>query len=416
MQLLCLYITLRQLYNSFLQLLLDALEKTSNLQVKDFISIQMAFIANPYSETTNRLEKIILARNDCTDSLILAYGAQCATLSDRSKDRCTKFLLNQYYHQLNNSCSNGLVHVIHSLGNTKSDATVNLLVNLLNYNDVEVSKTALYALRHHIQLPFVQSKIAELLTNLSYHEDIMDTTLQALISKAEVEQVSDQNIEIVQQLTHALQARKNKEFQQLLRNHPKLIPQSIKKADKHKRQVTNDDDLDDKALQNDNTMYPLHKNRSWSDQIGPDNINLKLECNAFYGCGSGRAFRMHGKVAAVANIFGISYTIFTAKVLNERSPSASSSHSHVYAAIGDYVLINVKAEDSFDNKIYTSPEIKLINLEHEIFVFVGMVRFYISLYAQLSVTASLQSIGSIRMGPEVTLRVEGGGSQSILVS
>ena len=392
-----------------LQVMIDAFEKTSIKEVKNFIAIQVAFIVNLYPEITKRLEEIIGTRNDSSDSLLLSYAAQCSRLSDKNKENCINFILNQYHSQRNISNPNGVVHAIHSLGNTKSTITVEHLIGALHSRDVEISKSALYALRHHVEMPIVQAEIAQLLESTFYHKDLTDMTLQILNLKAQqLEQFSDDTIKIGHQLSEALQ--NSKAFQlQFLENHPELKLQSTHQNRRRKRQVTTD--------QSD---YPAHNSITWNKQIGPDMININLDCEAFVGCRQGEACKMYGKVAAVANVFGTSYTIFSANMLNQRRLSESTSYSQIYAAIGEYVLINVARYGSYEDNSYSSPKLQLFDLEHTIFVLFGFLRFYIQGYAQLTISASLHlystSTATATLGPEVTLTIEGGGTQSLLVS
>ena len=163
-------------------MLLHGIENTGERKERNTLAAQVAFIHNPHSHTLQKIEHLITASNEPTDSLLLSYGALASKLPEEAKLQMVNFLLNYVKPIQNNS---DLVHIIHALGNTESNVTNKILVNYLTHPDPNVQLAAVYALRYSMDSTSIQSEIINMLHSKQGSKQFVEMVLRALIAGAE---------------------------------------------------------------------------------------------------------------------------------------------------------------------------------------------------------------------------------------
>lgn len=411
---------------SLFQILLRAIETTSNVDYKNSLVIQLAFVRNVHPDILTRIENLITSSKDPADPLILSYGALAySSSSTEVQHRIVHFLTERMEAAKEDHAT--LTHLVHSLGNTNSNLANKPLLNLITHDTPSVKMAAAYALRYSIhESKEIQRALADALRENTVEEsgEFATTVVRALTAGAESIKQQKRIDPIEQSLFEALllQAEEEPEFLPLVQDYfsslgpdnvpmrwteallsmehrRELISESISKTESSNwnvnNQVFSDLVLDQATRNRDVQNYPNNRAYLWSQRMGVNPLHIQLGFGAFAGFGSNpRAFKLFARGRARVHTFGVNTMIFDALASSEHPPNANAIDSRIFAAIlslpSSRILIDIRhsscTTQSRQHNLLTI-DIPVINAKK--FIKIGFLNFRLTLHAGLGVTASV---------------------------
>ena len=414
---------------------------------RDPLIWELAFVRNVRPEIVAVIENIIQTSNDTTDPLILSYGALAGGSSPEVRQRIVHFLQERVHKAKDDSSV--LIHLIHSLGNTKSSLADSTLFQFLGHNDSNIRLAAVYALRYSVESKGVQDA---LLNGLCNHNDtsFAEMVLRAMIAGVESKQYSESGVVAVgDDFFKAIMqcAKKNTELRAMVYYYVMLLgPKAPKewmgvlRTALQKRGTTWNDKSDSlynlvqdyNTRNSDVTNYPLNKAYIWSKSFGVPDVKLDIAFGAFAGFGGSAnptSYKLFAKGTARGYAYGYTATAFEALILSEYKPGTSSISNKFYVSIVGIVLADYSKEiptcktwTYSRNGTSLSKEYTLLSFTYSIFIYVGTLDFSMSLTANLGVDASLTACinkcltANAAVIPSVTVTATAGASVSIIVS
>ncbi|KAL5489314.1 hypothetical protein EMCRGX_G018392 [Ephydatia muelleri] len=426
-------------------ILLEAIRTATDRMERDPLILELAFVRNVRPEIVAGIEKIIQTSNDTTDPLILSYGALAGGSSPEVRQRIVQFL-QERVHEAKDDAS-VLIHLIHSLGNTKSSLADSTLFQFLGHNDSTIRLAAVYALRYSVESKDVQDV---LLNGLCKHDDtgFAEMVLRAMIAGVESKQYSESGVVAVgDDFFKAIMqcAKNNAELRAMVYYYVMLLgPKAPKewmgvmRTALQKRGTTWNDKSDSlydlvqdyNTRNSDVTNYPLNKAYIWSKSFGVPDVKLDIAFGAFGGFGGSAnptSYKLFAKGIARGYAYGHTATVFEALILSEYKPGTSSISNKFYVSIVGIVLADYSKEiptcktwTYSRNGTSLSKEYTLLSFTYSIFIYVGTLDFSMSLTAKLGVDASLTACinkcltANAAVIPSVTVTATAGASVSII--
>ena len=418
------------------QALLKAIQSTKDQKERNTLTVLLAFVEKVHPDTLSLIETLIASSDDPTDTLILSYGALASSLPPQQKDQVVHFLVNRINQTTDPSI---LVHYIHSLGNTQSQMTKEILINYLTHGNPTVQLATVYALRYSTGSVDVQNALQYALESYP-SDDLTEMVLRSIIAGAELEvpPINDRlfetiltasrgnNTELRMQLAyyiHLLGPRAPNNWSVFLQSH---LMKRDTKWNERKGEYNMVEDFNTRNL--DVQSYPKHSAYIWGERFGVPQLNLAAAFGAFAGFG-GRAnpssFKLFARGVARATAFGHSLTFFEALLSSESKPGGGSIHNRLYVNVIGQVLVDYSKQiptcKSWQYPLYRSPEYTLLDFTFPIFIFVGFLRFEVTLTTHFGVDADLgaciDKCASVKgaLIPSLTLSASAGASASILV-
>ena len=421
-----------------MQALLKAIQNTKDQKERNTLTVQLAFVADIHPDMLSHIETLITSSSDTTDALILSYGALASSLSPELQHRIVSFLVNRISQTTDPSI---LVHYIHSLGNTQSQISNQMLIHLLaEQNHPSVRLAAVYALRYNTGSVEVQNALRHALES-DPSEELTEMVLRSLIAGAEsnLHPISDQFFETIVTAVN----RNNTELKILLAYYIHLLGSNapnrwsvVLLAHVNKRGTAWNDknqlyDLVEDAATRDSdlTLYPINKAYIWGKSFGVSQVGLDAAFGAFAGFGGSSnptTYKLFAKGIARAHAYGYSKTVFEALLLSENKSGGDHIYNKLYVTIVGKVLVDYQKQiptcRSWTYPLYRSPTYTLVKLSSSVFIYVGLLRFEISLNARLTIDAAfnacVQKCVSAKgaLLPSVTVEATGEATGSIAVS
>ena len=442
------------------QILLRAIETTTNIDDKNSLVIQLAFVENVHPDILTRIENLITSTNNPTDPLILSYGALASSSSSAEvRYRIVQLLMERM--DAAKEDHSALTYLVHSLGNTNSNLAHTPLLNLITHGTSSVKMAAAYALRHSIyESKEVQRALADAIRENTAEDsgEFAVMVLRALTAGIESKDQQKRIDPIDQSLFEALllQAEKEPEFLPLVHNYvSSLDPGNVPKrwteallSMEHRRvsisasttttadswnannQVFSDLVLDQATRNSDVQNYPTNRAFLWSRRMGVNPLHIQFGFGAFAGFGSdstSRAFKLFARGGARVHTFGVNTMIFDALATSEQRPGAGVINSRIFAAIlsvpsngGKRILIDIRHTTCItESRTHNLLTLNIPVLRARKFIKIGFLTFDITLPAGLGVTASVggcinlncvSATGSVVPSVEVGLGVNLGAS------
>ena len=415
---------------------MKAIQSTTDQKERNTLTVLLAFVEKVHPDTLSLIETLIASSDDPTDTLILSYGALASSLPPQQKDQVVHFLVNRINQTTDPSI---LVHYIHSLGNTQSQRTKEILLNLLTHGNPTVQLATVYALRYSTGSVDVQNAFQYALESYP-SDDLTEMVLRSIIAGAEskVPPINDglfetiltayrgNNTELRMQLAyyiHLLGPKAPNNWSVLLQSH--LM----------KRGTTwNEKNNDYNMVQDLNTRnfdvqsYPMHKAYIWGKSFGIPQLNLGAAFGVFAGFGgqsNPSSFKLFIKGVARAYAFGHSITFFEALLSSENKPGEKRIDNRLYVSLAGKVLVEYSREiplcTSWRYPLYRSPEYTLLEYTVPLFIYIAELRFEVSLSTQLGIDADLgaciDQCASVKgaLVPSLKLSASAGASASLLV-
>ena len=421
------------------QTLVKAISETKDSRERNTLTVQLAFVpkVNPY--VLSLIEDMIKSSSTRSDPLVLTYGALASSLSPQLQSRALQFLRNC----TDRNDDDTHVHLIHAMGNMESNLTDEHLINSLSHDNPSVRLAAIYALRHRTEWPEVQRSLLRTLRSFP-SKDVTDMILRTLIAGAEShrhsypEAVNDAFLE-------QLLVTTEDDFEQraMLTHYARLLgPASSNRwfsiIRKKRGSVWNDNSKMEYNLvsnletrNKDVINYPSNKAVLWGNKIGNSKINIAAAFGGFVGVGAGTAdqpggFKVLAKGVVRGQAFGHSATIFEAMAQSLNQPGSVDIKNTMYLKIARFVLLSIEKDipacTPWALPLFETPDYPILDISPTIFIFVGFLKFHVSLTATLRLDLNLtvcvkdciSAIGQIT--PSIGVSATGGASASIVVS
>ena len=317
----------------------------------------------------SRIQEILHSNVQSTDSLLLAYGALASKLSPEVQQQAVEFLLDKLNSVQEDSDS--LVHLIHSLGNSASNLTLDPLLDYAASENLEVQLAAIYALRKHTNNIMVQEAFVAILRKPNVQEDQISTITQTLNAGLEHIKLSGStehnNPELLAALVSATMEVSNPELHNFVAQYllnlktevgakyaqalqTKYTETSAHRNTTHTRLRRGSDwdasnslyDLvaSRSSRANDVNTYPSHRAYLYGKKFGLSDLNVQFAAGGFAGVSPVNVnYKMFGRAVAKGYAFGRSATGLDAQILNEKQNN--NVHLKLYANVVGNVLVNV---------------------------------------------------------------------------
>eukprot|EP00731_Ephydatia_muelleri_P006400 Em0003g648a len=416
--------------------LVKAISETKDSRERNTLTVQLAFVPKVALDVLSLIEDMIKSSNTRSDPLVLTYGALASSLSPQLQSRALQFLCNC----TDRNDDDTHVHLIHAMGNMESNLTDEHLINSLSHDSPSVRLAAIYALRHRTEWPEVQRSLLRTLRSFP-SKDVTDMILRTLIAGAESHRHSYPeavNDAFLEQLLVATED----DFEQraMLTHYARLLgPTSSNRwfsvIRKKRGSVWNDNSKMEynlvSNLENRNKdviNYPSNKAVLWGNKIGNSKINIAAAFGGFVGVGAGTAdqpggFKVLAKGVVQGQAFGHSATIFEAMAQSLNQPGSAEIKNTMYLKIARFVLLSIEKDipacTPWALPLFETPDYPILDISPTIFIFVGFLKFHVSLTATLRLDLSLtvcvkdciSAIGQIT--PSIEVSATGGASASI---
>ena len=415
----------------------------------------IALISNPHPEFVSRLEELIDKDMESIDPLLLAYGALASKASLQMQQQIVSFLKARL-RSIRQENPIGLVHLIHSLGNSGSDLTTELLLGYINSTNSKIQLAAIYALRKHTNAEVVQEKFTALFRDKGVKEEQVMTIVQTLISGLEHLKVAGikttDNLELIHTLVTTAAKFSSPKLHSLVlqylthsktseaRKYAKLFGQEVttqkttgNSTFTRQRRGTNwaeSNSLYDRiapysARVEDINNYPNHFAYLWGQSFGNGDVDADVAAGAFAGVnGDGTRYKLFARAVAKVHAFSCSGPGMDIQMLYEKT--GSELRTEVLAFISNNVLTNVDRLVTdrcvSDHWPIHSSRHTLLSCSHKIFILVGFLRYSLSMTAQIDIEGEADVCitppisASALLTPRVNVRGHGSASASLLVS
>ena len=460
-----------------MQVLHDAFVETADdKEERNTLISYIAFANTPHIKFIQMLEKLINVDIVSSDPLLLAYASLASSVTgNRDSTGIEQHIVRFLLHRLNKleklrleNISWPLIHLIHSLGNTESNLTIDPLLRYLNHDDLDVQLAAIGALRVHTAEPTVQEAFSSVLQSATVEEQVEQIT-QTLIEGLEHTKLNHRQGEVNEDflilLISAAMHSNNSKLHDLVLHYLQQLDSKIvrylidvlkdfmaKNPGFEERDVhyVSDDRENGTAKarhrrgsadwdaassiynlvasytqrRSDVKNYPKHKAYIWGKKFGLSKVYAQIAAGGFAGLKSdGSGYKLFAKAIAQGYAFGKKATALRAEFLRRRS--GSSIYQKIYAEVVGKTLINQAGNipsgcSTLTKNLYRA-NIKIFRFKYSVFIYVGTLDFYIGMYAKLSLKLKLSYCETTvkvcaTLIPAATLRAEGGASATILVS
>ncbi len=329
----------------------------------------IAFLRNASSSFVSQLEKRIGPYSQSTDTLLLAYGALASTASPEVQNQIVHFLQSQLNAAQDDPVV--LVHIIHSLGNTGCNTTVNILIGFLSDSNRSVKLAAINALRKHMNNILVQTKFVSMVREPNISPEDFEAILQTLMFGFEHQKLNrlgyTEDPNLLSSLVSTAVKLGNSNLQQLLIGY--LLDLNTIESHRHlvnlhtwvpapgpggndtnarSRRGTVWDESNSlynlvasySSRSSDVQTYPYHKAYILAKHLGVDKLNLKVAAGGFVGVDvAGNYFKLFGKAVGQGYAFGYTSTAFNAEILVEKEHT--NWHVKLYAQVAGHVLVDI---------------------------------------------------------------------------
>ena len=442
------------------QALLRCYKSAVSSREKIALIISVAMISIPTEQFIDDLEAQINLRGNSTDPLLLAYGAVASNAPTNLQKRMVSFLTDQISEVEDNETA--LVHLIHSIGNTKSLPAMYCIIQYVDSNSEIVQIATITAVRFFTGLVTFQDKLISVLQS-----DPSEAIVNAVIDALSECFVHDKNMLVKDDLHNILMNVtlnfRNHELESELKNYFEMVG-----SEKASRLSDNLNDLhQDKAhyrnhrdttywpssntdynaiasqssRQSDVSLYRNYLGYLWNKKFGKTSGYLTAYVDTTVGFFTGvdghriENLKVFGKGVVRGHILTSSFDIAKIEALLQKSGQTYTLF--IYFKIGGLVLVNEYATYTRQTTQNNVPDLRIpiskrrnlliqrrvFGWDFPIFVYVGYITFSVSAYASLDVstTLSVQGYGNgaratLSYSPQVTFSVEGSASFSFLVS
>ena len=166
---------------------------------RNSLIVAIASLSSPSLELIRELEDMIVESSKTTN-LLLVYGALVANAAPDMEYEMVSFLVDQIPEDAINNLE-VLIHLIHALGNTKSQLAVQYIIQYTDHDDEAVRLTAVTALRFFTGMSIVQEQLFNVLLQNST-ESLVSVLIDALSEGVEISREMTINEDLIALLTN----------------------------------------------------------------------------------------------------------------------------------------------------------------------------------------------------------------------
>ena len=414
-------------------------------------------VPNPTDQFIGELETLINLRADPTDPLLLAYGAAAANAAPDMQRQMVSFLTERLPEAEADEAA--LVHLLHSLGNTRSELVIEHIVRFVDHDEEMIQITAITALRFFTGLPHIQDTLLHVLLN-SPTEVLVSAIIDVLSEGFEQNRDMQVQEDITVALLNLTLTFDNRDLEVELGDYFRMVgtEEALRLAQilqvhgslaRYQRDVnswlSNDRDYDALANQSsrasDVATYPYYRGYLWSKKLGRTDGDYQVYVQAvaglFSGMNSDLDFKLFGKAVLRGHVFGQTYDAI--KIEAQFKKRRRDIYKVLYARIAGIVLVDINEWEydvlpeffnslfirNFsvsDKRLLYSAQKNIFSLDYPIWIYAGYVSlgvsFYMSLEGTLTLSLGPQGIGAhvaLSYVPEASASVEGSVSYTFLV-
>jgi hypothetical protein len=388
---------------------------------KESLLTYLAFLKDATVETVDKLFSMV---TDDRDPLLLVLGSLAEFTSEPVQEEIVTKLQSRLSTISNSTDNEGKVVLLHSLGNTGSPQAMKVLLEYVDDSDLDVQKVAISGLRMFTTLQVVQDALTDLLKE-DASEEIVETIAQTLISglrdhtqHADAEgDPTHLNLALVRAALKSENANlHNLVFQYLkevgTEDADKLMSVLMEEAvsdpiydyDNYNSSEVSRRRRDSTSYwassssvyniiasygtrSNDVRRFPTYRSYLWANKYGASKAYAHFGAGAFAGYNSNCHYKIFGKAIAQGHAFGRTATAAHVEFLRQRT-SSTSAYQKIYVKVFTKVLKSTSGTVSLlcykrTYNLYQSSRIRILDFSYSIFIYVGYLRFSVSVYATL---------------------------------
>ena len=427
-------------------------------------------VPNPTDQFIGELETLINLRADPKDPLLLAYGAVAANAAPDMQRKMVSFLTERLPEAEADEAA--LVHLLHSLGNTRSELVIEPVVRFVDHDNEVIQITAITALRFFTGLLSTQQTLVHILMD-NATEAVVSAIIDALMEGFEQDGLMQIQEDIIVALMNITLALSNHDLEVELQEYFRMVgtEQTLRLAhileaqkstftdtdtspSRYKRSTSyttywpsSNSDYNVIASQSsrayDAAQYPQYWSVLWSKKLGKYTgryqAYIQAAAGIFSGINSDPNFKLFGKAVLHGHVLGQTYEAI--RIEGQLRSSGRHIYKMLYARIAGRVLADLSEWDNWtipDFSIQNSSTQTFLNISRSfslyssrltifsfsfpIFIFVGSVDLGVSFHMSLngSTTLSLRpqgigAHGALSFTPQATATIEGSVSLTLLV-
>ena len=418
-------------------------ESVSELE-KQSIILAIASLPTPSPHLVTTMEVMITQSGREASIFLLSYGAVIANAPSGQQERMVSFLTNLIPADMTGN-TNGLILVLHALGNTKSPLAVEHIVPYMRHEDEEVRLTAVTALRFFTGRLNIQQHLLDIVDHSS--ATMVEAIIHALRDGyEEYREMPPLNQELIESLANITINLSNFYLQEELFYFLRIVgtPSALTLVDlvvssrgeqaRLKRDTSDWDTVSSdydiisplSERQADVNNFPSHQSYLWSKTIGKDTGNYRAYVKSAVGLFAGGNkckcdFKAFGKAVVRGHLLG--YEADAVKIFLLAVKHNGTIKGKACIKFAGSVLLDV---DLTQNYSYQLPQNKLtlFSVSYTFIVYIVPVTlaasFKVNIGGQVEAGLGVSEIGSLQgtvtFTPSVTATVDGEASASILVS
>ena len=391
--------------------------------------MNIALKVTPCSEFVMRLQSLIdTNRTRDSNAVLLVYGALASRADFKLQAEMVAYLCKHLQNTTENI--NDLIALVNALGNTGAEQTIDILLDLIDYNTLEIQLTVISALRKQTNNIHVLTAFLNLLNKTTTSVKVVGAIANTLITGVEMSGVANEQVmfDIAKVMVSSSKALNNTYIYELVSYYLHLLRQYDRTLGRRLRRdignwISSGPEYDMIASyeerQDDGIKYPRHNAYLWSKQIGVKNFNMQVASGMFTGANEDASDqKILGRTVAKVNAFGQSATAIEIEALRAQSMH-DGVHKVVYVTLGGYVLLNFEASADYEEAPMTygnGMEYPIIEINWGSFVTVASISTQMIVYAQIdsyfAVDASISNrensfLSRGLLSPSLIVRLEG---------
>ncbi|CAI8009366.1 hypothetical protein GBAR_LOCUS6308 [Geodia barretti] len=382
---------------------------------RNSLILAVASLPDPSSGLIQTLEHMI-AQNEETTTLLLAYGALVANVAPDREREMVKFITDRLPRDPTDI--EVLIHVLHALGNTQSMLAVEHIIHYSQHEDEAVGLAAVTALRLFTSEPSVQQQFIYTLGNYTHSVALVSAIIDALRDGFEQNRQMTFNEDLIHLLTNITLDLGNSALENELVDFLKLVGtrETLALADmintssglsRQKRLSSTDWSSTDSNFNavcplservQDESDFPNHRAYLWWKRIGRTSSSYPFYVQATAGAFAGYSSNCDFKVKAKALIRGcvLSREGEIVNILGSYVSLNGQMNGKLYVKFGSNVVldINQNVVTSF-TRTYNLPTYRRTLFTFSYTFTVWIIPLTLSVDVQIGLRGTMQVSGNL---------------------
>ena len=422
--------------------MLQALKHTTDSSERESIILSIAMVTNARHEFVNDLKGYINQENAASwESLLLAMGALASKADENVQLDIARFLITAASR---GNLDTPITVLIRAMGNTGSGKVVPTILQYVDDPVKRIQAAALSALVKFTHLEQVLDDLQELLES-GINQELLNQVARTLIqgqiyaNLMDIDTSTISSHSILRPLVSAALRTNDTDLVRRVSVYLRklggelattLLSQLFLRFRRGTDWDASSSDYDCVASQSsrasDVNTYQRHKAYIYGKTFGNDEINLNIGAGVFLGisddCNNMKGF---ARACAAVNVFD--FTADLAEIEFSVVKSKSIIEGKAYAYIIGLTLLDYDTSVdaaycyTYEKSLYQK-NIKLFSFSYSVFIYIGSIDASIGAYLGLDNTfdskmcASLELSATTGIVPELSVKIEGTASATLLVS